>query len=484
MDGGEKQSEKARELAAIIKQRSASTASSSKGFAVHTFQVATAPNQPQAESAETRIDSEQTEKSSSAQYEEPNPTHSSSQAAETATFLTAFYWEAVFPVLFPWYCPSTLSGGRSWILSTLEANEGFRHAAITASGYYFTLVLARDAPETVQTPCGQHVWDTVARHRNQSLQVIQKSLRHGTNLHAVPTASLNFTQIASIVDTIAHVLVADASIADGQNVYSCWETGSVLLKEALQMYGCVDGNNFSLENILLALEKPPTFDNTGAVVRLRNASQTSFQFSLAVFLYADIILSTSRKQSPTLQKYHTMLAPRAVSSTLPRDESFLPMQDYVGCHGWALALVGQIATLHALDASEEYLAIRGQELQNTIFEGLESLGPVTEPPQLQSLVDQEEHHRLVTKMWLHAAWIYLSTVMHGWKPQRTDCSGSVSAVCLSSPTSSPDSLDAAAPSGHCAWPGVWPIPSRRSSTLGVFWMKWDPFQTLAQIGKF
>lgn len=428
MDGGKKQSEKARKLAAIIKQRRASTASSSKGFAVHAFQVATPPNQPPPGSIETTINNEQTVTSSSAQSKEPNPTHSSSEAAETATFLTALYWETVFPALFPWYCPSTLSGGRSWILSTLEANEGFRHAAITASGYYFTLVLARDAPETVQTPCEQHVWDTVAKHRNQSLQMIQKSLRHGINLHAAPTTSLKFTQIASILDTIAHVLVAEASIADGQNVYSYWEAGSALLKETLQAYGCVDGKNISLENMLLALEKPPTFDTTGVVARLRNASQTSFQFSLAVFLYADIILSTSLKQSPTLQKYHTILAPRAVGSALPRDEAFLPMQDYVGCHGWALALVGQIATLHSLDASEEYLAMRGQELQNAIFEGLESLGPVTEPPQLQSPADQEEHHRLVTKMWLHAAWIYLSTVIHGWQPQRMIVRVSLSGV--------------------------------------------------------
>lgn len=424
MDGGEKQSAMARELAFAIKQRAAAAiaASHSPKFAIHTFQALKLDQRPRRPPPKAVVSSPgKASGKTPTELVAYSPDQSSHQTPpaphstdETEVFLTTLYLETVFPTLFPWYKPSMLSRGRSWLLSALDTNAGVRHAALALGANYFTLVLARDAPQTLQLPCGQYAFTAMAKHRQELVHRIHQHVGNSGDLFA-PAAKLDFADIADVLNIIAHALVAEASISDGQSLYKCLTAGLALVQDALQPFKAV--GKLSLDNILAALEKPPVFDGSDPIGHLRSNHQACFQFTLAVLLYADIISSVALKQAPRLQDYYSLLAPYPFSAPMTGRGS-LHMEDYFGCHGWALSLVGRISALHSLNALQEYRLTQGQQLQDAILTGLGSLGALSELPQLQFPVNRAENQRLVTKMWLHAAWIYLSTVMHGWQTQR------------------------------------------------------------------
>jgi hypothetical protein len=168
MDGSEKQTDMARTIKAQVKQ---STAARRQGnFTVQVFSSARSRLGPQISVAER---DSTTESPLRAEIIGNNSTSTSfSTADETDNFFVALYLDTVFPFLFPWYQPSTLSGGRSWLLALLKANRAIFHTAVSISSYYFTLLLAKDASHTVRTPCDQHVWDTLAKHMDASVEVI------------------------------------------------------------------------------------------------------------------------------------------------------------------------------------------------------------------------------------------------------------------------------------------------------------------------
>lgn len=406
MDGSEKQAEMSKAIQAQIRQ--GATAAGDRAFAVQVFPLReTLSSQSQSTEPTTTTDPDGLARRQD--LSAPN---------ETNDFLTSLYLDTVFPCLFPWYRPQTLAGGRSWLLTVLKTNQAAFHAAISVSAYYFTRLLARDAVNTLRTPCEQHVWDIWASHMDLSMQLIRQHLSD-TNTGRGRQQIFDRTHV---LDGIVHLLIFEASLAKTGDWNLHLTAALSQLDGIFQAHGLKDGK-YHLHSVLLSMQRPSIFDGNYLGYHVWSADQTSFQFSTAVLIYADIVASVCARRVPKLQHCHDALI---ASSSTPATQSDqrIHMEDYFGSYGWAFILIGDIAALdtrkfaaESYDASNtEELVILGQELETRLYHGLESLGPIPASRKLPGKINQSEQHVLVTKLWLHAGLIYLSTVMQRWQP--------------------------------------------------------------------
>ena len=406
MDGSEKQAERARTIQAQIRQSGAAV--DEKAFAVQVFPLRETPLS-QSQSTESRT---ATGPNGSTPSLDPSPPN------ETDDFLTSLYLDTVFPSLFPWYQPQTLAGGRSWLLTMLKTNQAAFHAAISLSAYYFTRLLARDATNTLRTPCEQHVWDTWASHMDLSIQLIRQQV--GDTSARCRQADI-FHQ-TRVLDGIVHLLIFEASLAKTGDWDLHLTAALGQLDGIFRVHGLTDGK-YHLHSVLLSMQRPSIFDGTYLGYRVWSADQTSFQFSTAVLIYADIVASFCLRRAPRLQHCHDALLAGS-SSPATQADRLLHMEHYFGCYGWAFILIGDIAALDSWKLAtvsddggdSEELAVLGKELEMRLYHGLECMGPIPASCELLGKTNQSDQHVLVTMLWLHAGLIYLSTIMYGWQP--------------------------------------------------------------------
>ena len=408
MDGSEKQADMAKTIKAQIRQGVAAV--EDKDFAVQVFSLQDKPL-PQSQSAESRT---ATGSTTSTPNLDPSPPN------ETDDFLMSLYLDTVFPCLFPWYRPQTLAGGCRWLLTILKTNQAAFHAAISLSAYYFTRLLARDASHTLRTPCEQHVWDTWASHMDLSMQLIRQDL---SDINAGYRQADIFHR-TRVLDGIVHLLIFEASMAKTGDWNLHLTAALSQLDGIFGAHGLKDGK-YHLHSVLLSMQLPSIFDGTYLGYHVWSADQTSFQFSTALLIYADIVASVCFRKAPRLRHCHSSLI--AGSGTpVSRCEQLIHMEHYFGCHGWAFILIGDIAALDAWKFATlsdgdggsdlDEFAVRGKELETRLYQGLESMDPVHASCELPNNMNQSDQHVLITKLWLHAALVYLSTIVHGWQP--------------------------------------------------------------------
>lgn len=408
MDGSEKQAEMTKTIQAQIRQGAAAV--DDTAFAVQVFPLRGTP------SSQNRMSESKTGTSLGGSTRNLNPSRSN----ETDDFLTSLYLETVFPSLFPWYQPQTLEGGRSWLLTMLKTNQAAFHAAISLSAYYFTRLLARDANNTLRTPCEQHVWDIWAGHMDLSMQLIRQNLSDAS-------AGREQTDIfhqSRVLDSIVHLLIFEASLANSGDWNLHLTAALSQLQGIFQRHGLKDGK-YHLHSVLLNMQRPSVFDVKYLGYHVWSADQTSFQFSTAVLLYADIVASVCLGRTPQLRPYYDALIAKSNTAATQGDQ-LVHMEHYFGCYGWAFILIGEIAALDAWKlaaksddgANIEELLVLGKDLEMRLYHGLESMTPNLALCELPGKANQSEPHVLVTKLWLHAGLIYLSTILHGW--QATD----------------------------------------------------------------
>lgn len=400
MDGSEKQSERAKIIQAQIRQGAASV--EAKPFAVQVFSRQEAPAPAAADSGTV---------TGGVDASAANPDHSSTN--ETDDFLTSLYLDTVFPCLFPCYHPATLEGGRSWLLTILKTNHAVFHAAMSLSAYYFTLLLARDATHTLRTPCEQHVWDTWNSHMDLSMRLIRQDL---SDINAGGRQKTDIFHGTRILDGIAHLLIFEAFMAKSEDWNLHLTAALSHLDGIFRLCGRKDGK-YHLHSVLLSMQQPSSiFEGIHLGFHVWSADQTSFLFSAAVLIYADIVSSVCFRRVPTLQHCHdALIADR--SEPVTQTNYLLHMENYFGCYGWALHLVGEIATLNTFEAARisdnggmlDEFAVQRKQVEAKLYHGLESLQLV---PVSLGKANESGKHVQVTELWLRAGLVYLSTLMY------------------------------------------------------------------------
>jgi hypothetical protein len=418
MDGGDKQTEMARSIMAQVKQ--GASARKESNFTVKVFAAAT--NQHGSHIS-----------ASNSTTSEPPPfveTAATTPADgllidyptedDKSDFFISLYLDTVFPLLFPWYQPPALSGGRSWLLVVLKSNKAIFHAAMSLSTYYFTLLIAKDASHTVRTPCEQYVWDRLARHTESSMQVIRHDM---DDLNKRQSKSDVFRQIHAL-QGIVQLLILETTMASSADWGLHLSAAVTILADIFREHAIQDGM-WHLPSIILALHRPSMLDNVKIGVPIWNADQAAFRFFTAMLIYADILSSASLRSPPRLyHSYRSLIenkgGPNAES--INDTQQLLQMKNYTGCQGWVLLVIGEISALDAWnrsehrqydDCREEELDRRSKRLEEQLQQGLEDM---REPASCLGNASPADKHAVVAMIWLHAARIYLSVVEHGWQP--------------------------------------------------------------------
>lgn len=431
MDGGEKQLEKTQTIKAQVKQgvtaRRGGSEAAIRVFSLHTSQQAersstvaleisptssSDPSQPSGDSLATAADG--------------------STVEETENFLITLYLDTVFPLLFPQYEPSTLTGGRSWISAVLKTNKAVYQSALSTSAYYFSLILAKDATHTLRTPCEQYLWDTLAKHMEMSINAIQYDM---DQYHLQGSCSDVFSKL-HVLEGVVQYLIFTTAMPQGADWKIHLLAAVTLLNEILESHGTTNGA-YSLEKIIQALDKPSIFDGIRLGFRVWNNDQAACQFYTSFLLYADVIASIQLGRPSQLRHYHqSLIASREafmapVGSTQP-----LPgLETFFGCHGWILTTLSEISEMETtkrslqlkMECLSEKLVRKGYNLKTKLQISLEGIDTNVRPEchvtQLDSMRScnqnkkpQLQKENLLTKIWLHAAIIYLSIVLDGWQP--------------------------------------------------------------------
>ncbi|KAF4967025.1 hypothetical protein FSARC_5316 [Fusarium sarcochroum] len=365
--------------------------------------------------------------------------HSTNQK-ETGDFLTTLYLDTVFPQLFPFYQPETLAGGRVWLLKAINEDGAVKHAVISTSAYYFTLILARDANHTLRTPCEQHVWDTLALHMDSSLRIIKEAMRAYNKAHTSRVKADIFQQ-THLLGAIVQQLIFDTVMAQGAGWNMHLQAALGLFCDIMETHGGRNGS-FDLQVVLETMEPETSiFDGLDLDFKTWTTEQASLQFFVAFLIYADVISGIMTGTPPKLQAHH---------KNLIDDQGGLPalrMEEIIGCPGWILSLLGEISVVEASRRVETGNAkTTGGEEERTIIAALKSkleanLAPMqSSPGEAFATSPLNSQRQQVANAWIHGAMLYLLVVEKGCQLPDTETDHHVQSIINTLESSFPSKL--------------------------------------------
>jgi hypothetical protein len=176
----------------------------------------------------------------------------------------------------------------------------------------------------------------------------------------------------------------------------------------------------------------PIWDTRSRPSRAWSSDQAAFRFYSALLIVDDIIASTCLGKAPSLLDYHARLL---LNNGCPGARPPIDLEDFTGCENWVMLQIGEIATLETwkkpkkkagqLDMME--LVARASTIKHALLCGLTRLDAGTNKPKdnargLFPFYDDSlpvisgGHTTFVTRVWAHAALLYLSVTVSGWQP--------------------------------------------------------------------
>ncbi|KIX99397.1 uncharacterized protein Z520_04973 [Fonsecaea multimorphosa CBS 102226] len=352
--------------------------------------------------------------------------------------LFMFYLENLLPFLFPFYRPSLAEGGRSWILDIMMTSPVVRQTALCQSSYFFSLALGvGGCPVAFQK---------LLRQTRDAFETLRQSLQ------ALGERSGGTEQyLCEVVRTLAGVLQLqrfEMSVSNFENSQAHRSAAIALFRRVLDSAGA-EWSRTSFDTVMSRLgtsswKLPPQ------CIQVPSAEQAAFRFSSGLVILDDIIASTVLQEKPILYAYHDSL----LNGTTDQSGPPISLEAIYGCQNWVLLQISETAALDAwkkeckragdLDMME--LVRRAAPIKDTLAVKLTrleaNLGSVSERTHSNMVLDnlfapyyQREspeqvasHTVLVTRVWAHAALLYLFVVVSGWQPSSSDVRCHVSQV--------------------------------------------------------
>ncbi|OIW28156.1 hypothetical protein CONLIGDRAFT_464551 [Coniochaeta ligniaria NRRL 30616] len=388
------------------------------------------------------------------------------------TVLLMFYLENVLPFLFPFYRPSPLEGGKSWILEMMLSSAVVRQATLSQSSYFFSV--AR------RTLSCEAIWDTMLAQIKETFEVLRQSLE----VINVSNITEHLHGAVRILASIMQLQRFEIAVLSLDNWRAHLNAALALLEQLL--YSSENAEEAGVRVLFDSLVDrlgPPTWILPSGCVQFPSAEQAAFRFSAALLIFDDIIASTVLQERPKLYEYHGSLLGAADG------EPPVNLEAVVGCHNCVLRLVGEVAML---DAWKQQCRRAGSlnmmelvDLATPIKDALDkhlsllASRPGANPNADEDILDvfrqdywQQSRYpasqtTLVTRVWAHAALLYLSVVVSGWQPANTEVRENVGRIVelLSHEISPPAMLRT------MAWPfcvaGCLAEPARESEFRGM-----------------
>jgi hypothetical protein len=322
--------------------------------------------------------------------------------------LSLFYLEKVLPFLFPFYNPSLLQGGKAWILEMIMRRPAVRHAILCQSSY-FSL--------TCGTAIGDANWEEVLTQAKSSFWTLRESLQMIDDLDTGGNLSCAVRVMASIMQVHRFEIIILS-----------FENWQIHLDAVVGLFKQLLDSDSSFDATMNRLGPPVFLPVQNA--RLPNAEQAAFCFSSTLVIWDDIIASTTLQKQPRLYKHHRSLLCNDIDGVDPP----VNFETVFGVQNWALLQIGEIAALDAwkmeckrggnLDVMK--LAHRATTIKESLIDHLTELENKPTTEMISSLDNfapsdlRPSHRSLITRIWAHAALLYLFIVTSGWQPASDD----------------------------------------------------------------
>ena len=356
------------------------------------------------------------------------------------------YLDYVFPLLFPFYQPGLHETGRSWVLALLRRSRVAFHSAMSLGAYFFIFTLIDVYPGqrgacTGHLSCTSQLWEKVGRQTDMCFEMIQ---------HDIQDLSLRGSQSTllekvRVMESIIHFLIFEVALSRSAN-WNLHLTPALALFEGIWQSTPAEGSESKLFAVLGAMTLNLRFGLDDGVY-VWSPEQAGFRFFTGLLVFIDIIASTSIEQLPRLNEYHPYLL--AELDNGQSDFGMVPIQlsSLVGCQNWVLLAVSQITLLDAWKKDMKKaarlsmieLVNRASHISRTLKDGIPRLDRATSGPQednslnFRSYVDghlstSSRSSATPTKIWAHAAHIYLAVVVSGWQPSNAEIRSGVSQI--------------------------------------------------------
>ncbi|KIH90002.1 hypothetical protein SPBR_00392 [Sporothrix brasiliensis 5110] len=368
---------------------------------------------------------------------------------------TVMYLDYVFPFLFPHYRPTIFEGGRAWVLATLQTQKPLYHTAMSLASFFLALItqtpstststpqspsetsLTAQSHTTLQSFCGGFIWDILGQHMDEASRAVRAVIDR------IPRAPADTALVprTRLLVNIVQLQVFETAMGTGAGTGTGTGTRGIHLRAATEVFDGIVRQYDSLGHVLASLDSSFSEALQGTGWRIWNIDQAAFRFAASALLYMDIVESTTRQGVPHLRTWYPRLVAQADGNT--KDTRRLRMEDVVGCQGWMLMVISEIAVLAnwAYQGSERNngdlgrlaeLHARSHNLSWRIHDGLRYLTRDTEsatsplsastsasaaspPPVLQAYYRPDSGAQLqeqaqVTRIWAYAGLLYLETV--------------------------------------------------------------------------
>ncbi|KAI7763130.1 hypothetical protein LZL87_012167 [Fusarium oxysporum] len=166
---------------------------------------------------------------------------------------------------------------------------------------------------------------------------------------------------ARLLGAIVQQLIFDTAMAQGAawNLHLTAALG--LFRDTIETHGQRDGFLDRDADLQAIAPSSSMFNGIHLDFTPWSQDQNAFQFFAAFLIYADVISGVASGTTQELQTFHRMLIANETACD-SRQVLALKTEDYIGCPGWILAVLGKIS---AIDASQN---ARGERERREIVE--------------------------------------------------------------------------------------------------------------------
>lgn len=373
-----------------------------------------------------------------------------SMVAAVETDFTITFLDYVFPYIFPFYQPSVLEGGRSWLLSLLRNNTAFFHSGMSLSAYFFTLVMKGGERHQI---CSQQIWNNLVAHVDTAVRTMQQDMEDLKQGHDGPTTIF---QKGKTMESILQLLILEHSMARTADWNVHLSAAMAIFQEIFEEYGVGDDGRPDMVAVVQALRRLE-WPNSMAGPVIWHSDQGAFRFYTAFLLFTDIVASTSLESPPRLRNYHDIIVVQGddygPNHRAPPPE-MIQMENFFGCQGWVLLTVSDIAVLDAWKKESAATRGVGGNLSRSCYNELVEHGNLLQQRLQQGLARLErdsfkkrpfditlvlrsyyrpdaanqvriDEQISATRIWALAATAYLSIVVTGWTAATRNTSSSI-----------------------------------------------------------
>ena len=376
-----------------------------------------------------------------------SPKNTSIPFSRTDTILFTFYLEQVHPFLFPFYNPSPLSGGRSWILEMMLSSPVHQAAYLYQSSYLFSLAQGSQGgslhPNSTSHP-HPHLHtnlypDTPLTQTTDAFGVLREALQVIDGPQASCTEHIHGSvRILGSILQVKHFEIAFSGFDNWQAHLS----GAVALFKHLldsQIPSAVNPKSASLKfgSIMRHLDSSMGLNASMGAGGVQSAEQAALSFAASLLIVDDVVASTALQEEPRLHAYH-----QGLLAKVGDQEPLVDLEAVIGCQNWVMLQIGEIAVLDAwkqqcnklasMDVME--LVRRGTVIKDALEGQLTLLEktPAIQKRQQVGLPDvftegdgnlstaSTSETVIATQIWAHAAFIYLFIVISGWQPKNVE----------------------------------------------------------------